>query len=315
MRSPLPPTTHKIKRWLFVILTIYLLAALILLTSVNSMTTVAKNVPATALAIFMGTVSVAFALRCGRWCLLARRAAPTVRHRDLLRVYIGGFPMVLTPGRVGEIWRAWVMASHWNVRYRRGLSLVIADRLLDLTALLLFIGLGVFSDGVFQYPAVMALVTLMPLLLLAVNPHWGIFVIKMSWAATGKWRPRLAAFLVAVCRRVAAIFHSFLFVPAVLLSLLAWGMEAFAIYIFIGALNGTLSFDAAMITLGLSNIAGILTLTPAGIGGQEAAMTYLLHGNGNTMGISVTTTVVAKIGTVFYGALLGFPFFLKLSRR
>lgn len=308
-----PVSSEKAKRWISGILLAYLLAAGGVLLFIDG--AAARTLSAATMAALILIVSFSFLLRCLRWCVIARFLVPGVRRVHLLQVYIGGFPMVLTPGRVGEVWRAWVLSTRWGVAYRRGFPLIFCDRLLDLLALLLFAALGVFSAGVYRLPAMLAIAALSPLLLLAFKPRWGFFLIKNFWAATGKWNRRHAAALLTVCRRITDTLRSSYFFPALALSLLAWATEAFAISVVVASLDGALSLANAMKTLGLANIAGVLTFLPAGIGGQEATMSYLIYSNGNTMEIALITAIAVKVGTVFYASLLGLPFFLKLSRR
>ena len=102
--------------WLLALAIIYVLASLLALAFSNKLLAVVTAIPARVFLFFILLVSVALALRTIRWCYLIRQTGLSVRWRDAAQIYVGGFPMALTPGRIGELWRAWVLASKWKNR-------------------------------------------------------------------------------------------------------------------------------------------------------------------------------------------------------
>ena len=208
-----------------------------------------------------------------------------------------------------------MLASKWKTGYRRALPLVFCDRLLDLNVLLLFAAIGVFGPAVYHWPAITAVAFFLPLMLLLFKPRWCARLVKIGYAIFGKRLRRHFAALLTVCRHIALVIRPSLYLPAFALSLLAWSMEALAIATAAAGLGGALSLHNAMTTIGLGNIAGVLTFLPGGIGGQEAAMIYLIQHNGNALSIAIAITGMARIGTIFFAALLGSPFFINLSRQ
>ena len=301
--------------WLLALTIAYVLASLLALAFSEQLLTVVTAIPARVFLFFILLVSVALALRTIRWCYIVRQTGLSVRWRDAAQIYVGGFPMALTPGRIGELWRAWVLASKWKIGYRRALPLVFCDRLLDLNVLLLFAAIGVFGPAVYHWPAITAVAFFLPLMLLLFKPRWCARLVKIGYAIFGKRLRRHFAALLTVCRHIALVIRPSLYLPAFALSLLAWSMEALAIAMAAASLGGTLSLHNAMATVGLGNIAGVLTFLPGGIGGQETAMIYLIQHNGNALPVAIAITGMARIGTIFFAALLGSPFFINLSRQ
>ncbi|MCH9705591.1 MAG: flippase-like domain-containing protein [Proteobacteria bacterium] len=311
-----PPTSIKyVLRWLALFILVYALLSLGALFSSQQLIASVSALPLTLLGEFILLITASFALRTARWCYLTRRLNPQVPLRVAAEIYIGGFPMTLTPGRIGELWRAWALVKQHGSNYRRCLPLVLCDRLLDLNILLLFAALGIVATlSIYRLPAVAALLLILPFLLLLLKPNWCRQILKILWFASGKRLSRQFAALLAICRCMKRIVHPATYLPALLLSLFAWLIEAFAIYHIAMQLGGTLLLANAMTILGLGNIVGVLTFLPGGIGGQEATLVYLLQQSGNTLSLALIVTGVARIGTIFYAALLGLPFFIKYSR-
>ena len=145
----------RVSQWLMALLAIYAVGALALLLLRVDLRLIVAATPVWVIPAFMGLASVGFVIRIARWLLLARIVNLNVPARGLVTVYVGGFLMNLTPGRVGELWRSWILRRGWRLEYRRSLPLLICDRLLDLYALLLFAALGLGLGFGFDWPAIL----------------------------------------------------------------------------------------------------------------------------------------------------------------
>lgn len=303
-------------QWLFGLLTVYAIGALVLWLVRADLRLVIGATPVWVIPAFMALASVGFLVRVGRWLLLARTADLQVPDIGLSTVYIGGFLMNLTPARVGELWRSWMLWRGWRVKYRRSLPLLICDRLLDLCALLLFAALGLGLGFGFHWPAVLCLSAAVALLALIALPGWVRWAIKVIWASMGRPRPRLFAALLSVCRNVSRLLEPISFIKLLSLSLLAWGMEAAALHLLVPTVGGELPLRAAAATLGVANVAGAITPLPGGIGGQELTMGFLISSvGGNSTASAMAMVGIMRLSTLWYAAALGLPFFLYLSRR
>ena len=303
-------------QWLFGLLAVYALGALVLWSLRADVRIVVGATPFWVIPAFVAMASVGYVVRAGRWLLLARIARLQVSGAGLATVYFGGFLMNLTPARIGELWRSWILWRGWGVKYRRSLPLVICDRLLDLVALLLFAAMGLGLGLGFHWPAAICLVAAIVLLALIAVPGQARRAIKIIWASIGRPRPRLFAVMLSVCRNAALMLRPVRFLELLSLSLIAWSMEVAALYLLMPAVGGELPVRAAAATLGLANIAGSITPLPGGIGGQELTMTFLISRiEGNSAASAIAIVAVLRLSTLWYAAALALPFFLYLSRR
>ena len=68
---------------------------------------------------------------------------------DSLLVFLSGFVLTITPGKVGEVFKSAVLAKTHGIAVERTASIVIADRLTDVIGIVLLILLGsaTFPDG------------------------------------------------------------------------------------------------------------------------------------------------------------------------
>lgn len=303
-------------QWLFGLLALYAIGALALWMVRADLRLVIATTPVWVIPAFMLFASIGFLVRLGRWFLLARTANLNVPAIGMATVYFGGFLMNLTPARVGELWRSWVLWRGWGVKYRRSLPLVICDRLLDLFALLLFAALGLGLGFGFHWPAAICLLAAIALLALIAVPGWARRAIKIVWASIGRPKPRLFAVLLSICRNVTPVLSPVRFLELLSLSLIAWGMEAAALHLLMPTVGGEISLRTATATLGLANIAGSITPLPGGVGGQELTMTFLISRIGdNSAASAIAIVAILRLSTLWYAAVLALPFFLRLSHR
>ena len=90
--------------------------------------------------------SVNFIIRGLRWHWFTRRLHLDVPISNSVAYYLAGFSLGVTPGRMGELIRLWLLRRGHRISYHRALPLMIADRINDLliiVVLALFTGIRV----------------------------------------------------------------------------------------------------------------------------------------------------------------------------
>src|SRR5574341_242783 len=87
-----------------------------------------------------------YALRFLKWHYYIRLiGAKTIRWRDSLRIFMGGFPLALSPGKIAEPIKAVWLKHYTDVPVARGIPVVVAERISDGLAILLLSTLGVIA--------------------------------------------------------------------------------------------------------------------------------------------------------------------------
>ena len=77
-----------------------------------------------------------YAVRAVRWQALTRAAGLKVPLARNALYYVAGFAFTVTPGKLGEAVRLWLLRRHHHVPYRRTLGLLAVDRVADAVPLL-----------------------------------------------------------------------------------------------------------------------------------------------------------------------------------
>lgn len=305
---------RKAALWGAAMLAVYAVAAIAVFAMSGRVSEMLSSIRWWMLPAFMAMALTGLALRMVRWFVLSAPLRGRVPARSLAAVYVGGFLMNLTPGRVGELWRAWALRQLWRVGYDRGLTLVFCERFMDLCILLVFAMLGFGLGGPFPWLATVAAGMLALAAFVAVLPRRAVALVKFAWGRLDKPSPRLFAGAQSMCRNVGAALGPSRFLLLLLLSALAWSPEAVALWYFAGELGHPVPPLAGAASLGNANIAGALTYLPGGIGGQEASLSFLLSQAGMPVAAAAVLVALMRVSTLWFSALLGLPFFVALTK-
>jgi uncharacterized protein (TIRG00374 family) len=260
--------------------------------------------PAFALATLLAAGN--YALRIVRWQYYLRHIGIRIPLGESAIVYLAGFVMSVTPGKVGEVFRSLLLYEARGTSIARTAPIVIAERLTDLIALVLLTSVGAlaFEHGVAV--TVTSAVMVAGLALVCAYPPFGRHALRIA--------ERLPL-LRRVGPRLREAYESLLELtrPLPLLigtavAFVAWGLECGSLYAIIGGFDVTLPWDATVFAYAASTIGGAVAMTPGGLGATEVTMTALLQTLGGAAMPPATasaTTMLVRLATLWFAVLIG----------
>lgn len=289
--------------WLTALLTVGALFGLFLFADAGAVWDSLTSLDAGAVVAVVGLVTVGYAVRFLKWEYYLRVLDIDVPTRTSLLVFASGLMFVVTPGKVGEVWKAWFLRDLEGVPVSTTAPVVGAERATDLLALSFFAALGVFL-----YRRSTATVV-------------GVAVVFVVAVGLLQWRSLCLAVLDR-CRglpvlgeRVASIerfyesaytlFRPQPFAASMVLSLVAWGTEGIALWLVLTELGAAAEPVVGLFVLGLGSVVGAASLLPGGLAAAEASMVAALVALGYPRPLAVSATLVIRFGTLWYGAVLG----------
>jgi uncharacterized protein (TIRG00374 family) len=249
-----------------------------------------------------------YALRFVKWHYYVRRVgARAIRPADSARLFVSGFPLAVTPGKVGEALKA-VWLSEWSeVSFARGLPVVLAERFSDGLAVLALAALGVF-----------AVPSLWPAFLITL-------ILSLSIVVLSQIRPLALAVLNLLQRApiIGGQIHALrefyeagyiLLGPrplalAVGLGTVSWLGEGVGFYLILLGLglppSASLLADAIFV-LAVSTLVGSASTLPGGLGAAEASITGLLLLTVTAdHAVAAAATLLIRLATLWFGVTLG----------
>jgi len=227
----------------------------------------------------------------------------TVPRLESLLIFIGGFALGITPGKVGEVVRSVLLKERHGIPLSKTGSLILVDRLTDVLALILIgsIGMVQLRYG-FKILIVFTIITVGALIVLSsrtLSQKFLNVLKRISW---------LAKYEVHFER----LYHSAytLLQPSklwviMLLSLVSWSCEALGFYLIFQAFGITISLNFAFFIYSFSTLIGAAALLPGGLGLTEGSMTGLLVLLQVKEGVAAAATVLIRLATLWFGLVLG----------
>lgn len=257
-----------------------------------------------------------YLVRFVRWEYYLRVLDIRVGRADSALVFLAGFALTVTPGKLGEAVKAFLLRASHQVPVARSAPIVIAERVTDLIALLLLTLVGVFTFDVDRrFLAVGTLLVGAGILVVSVD-RVGDLAIALAGRVPGlrRFAPRLGE----LHRSTATLLRPRPLILATLLSAGAWFLECLAVWVIVHGFDGaSISLRAATFVYAATTVAGALSFVPGGLGVTEAGMLTLLPrlAIDVSRGTAAAATFLVRACTLWFAVALGLPALLAYARR
>jgi uncharacterized protein (TIRG00374 family) len=270
------------------------------------------------LPLILALTSMNYVCRFIKWEYYLRLIGVTgLSKRDSFLVFFSGLGMVITPGKVGEWLKSYLLHEVHGTPIARSAPILIAERLTDSIGLLIIAAAGVFVFGDFWQ--VFVVISIGAVLIIAISRHRPA---AMALLQLGKRLP--------VARRFVPQIEEFYESTYVLLSpraviamgalsTVSWSFEVLGFYFTLVGLglhhSGDVLLHAAFI-LPIATLASALFFTPGGLGVAEGGITGLLQALLHmSKSAAAVGTLIIRFGTLWFGVIVGLIAFGILNRR
>lgn len=294
--------------WVTALLTVCVFFGLFLFGNAPQVIRATLSLELWRIGALVGLVLVSYGLRFLKWEYYLRELDITIPARTSFLVFYSGLMMVVTPGKAGEVWKAWFLRKLRDVPVTQTVSVVGAERVTDLLALSAFalLGLVVYNQSSTVVLGIIAVfVTGIGLL------QWRSFCLRAI--RTIEPLPLIGTLADDLRTFYDGSYRLFQLTPlsvALGLSLLAWGLEGVALFILLEGFGVPSSLLESLFVFGFGSVVGAASLLPGGLGAAEASMVGLLVVLGYSHAIAVSATIVIRVGTLWFGAAIGTAVFV-----
>lgn len=249
-------------------------------------------------------VLLGYALRVVRWRTYLRRLGHDVDPGTASLTFMAGFALGVTPGKLGELAKAYYLWEAKRTPYTDAFAAVVAERLTDAAAiaLLLVVGLlGVPGIPITLGWSLVAIVVAAVLVLRSARMAAGV----LSLLRRVPLVRRAVAYLERLHGRVLPLLDARTMAIAGALSLAAWALEPLAMVLLAQGLGLRLSFLACAFVFTAASLGGVLTFVPGGLAVTEGGMVGLLLLFGIDLPDAVALTFLMRGATLWFSVLLG----------
>jgi uncharacterized protein (TIRG00374 family) len=256
-----------------------------------------------------------YLLRWLKWeFYLARLGIRGVGRRDSLLVFLSGFVLTVTPGKVGEVFKSILLHETHGVPIARTAPIVVAERVTDVIGIVVLIALG--SVGLRGGLVWAALGGTGVAVLVVVVSNRALSLGIIDWLGKGPaFARRLAPKLHDAYESLATLVRPSNLVVPTLLSIGAWSLECAALWIVLRGLGERTSLGLATFFYATSTLAGAIVPVPGGLGVTETSLQGQMEELGHVGATASTAAMIlVRFATLWFAVLVGF-IALTLLRR
>lgn len=247
-----------------------------------------------------------YALRFLKWeyylGVLDIRGVPKL---ESLLTFLSGFVLTVTPGKVGEVFKSFVLSRTRGVAFERSAPIVVAERVTDLIGVIAMIALGSLGfEGGLWWAAAGGLVV-MALLVFVASPRLsGAVVDAMTrLPMVNKVAPKIRLAL----DQLRTLTTPRRLVWPTLLSLVGWSLEGVGLWVILYGFGVHTPLPLAVFFYATATLAGALIPLPGGLGVVEELLEEQLTRLGGVPTAAATAAMLLiRLATLWFAVVVGF---------
>lgn len=236
-----------------------------------------------------------------------RRIMPV--HESLL-VFLSGFVLTITPGKVGEVFKSLVLKETRGIELEVTAPIVGGERVTDLVGIIVLVTVGgaTFPGGLLWAAIGAGLVgTILVVVAFSSVTNAILGPFKRLPGSIGRivtlYAPRIEKALEEL-RVLTSPKH--LVIPS-LLSILGWSLEGIGVYVVLRGFHATLDPPRATFFYATGTLAGALVPVPGGLGVTEKVLEESMVKIGQVPGaIATATMILSRLATLWFAVVVGF---------
>ena len=248
-----------------------------------------------------------FIIRFFKWEYYRKLLNIELKTKVSFLIFMSTFVMSVTPGKMGELLKSYLVREENGTPVSRSAPIIIAERLTDFISVVLLCIAGAF---VFDYGKNIVLGV-------------GIFFVScVILISSRKLSLKIISFLekLKIFHKVGEKFHEAYesiytlvkikpLLIAVSMSIVAWFLECLGLYIILKVYSSFTHIDvsimSAVFIYGFSTIIGSIAMLPGGLGLTEASLTGLMVFLKIPKDVSVASTFIIRIATLWFSVVVG----------
>lgn len=226
-----------------------------------------------------------------------------IKKLDSFSIFLSGLVMSVTPGKVGEFLKSYLVKEIDETPISKTVPVVIAERITDSLSIILIILLGAYFFDVAKYFVLFFTALLIGVIFILSNKKISLVIISFL--------ERFKFFEKHLHKVHMAYESSFVLLSPlplfkmILLSLVGWFFECLEYYIILKDFNIDVSLFWASFSYGFSTMVGAISMIPGGLGFTEGSMTFLLVKRHFSKNLAVASTILVRIVTLWFAVLVG----------
>lgn len=255
------------------------------------------------LMLSLGNYSVRFL----KWQYYLRILNIKVPFKLSLSTFISAFTLSITPGKFGEVIKSYLLKEEVGTPVSKSAPIVLAERLTDFISIVIlcFIGAVIFDYGK-EIIIISGVVFIAFTVLLSIRK---LFLRFIGMFENLKFIKKHSLKIHSAYDSIYSMIKLKPFIITLLISIISWFLECagfyFVLYGFVDSTGVEANLLVAIFIYAFSTLIGAIALLPGGLGATEASLTGLLIMTNVSRDISVASSMIIRVATLWFAVILG----------
>lgn len=236
-----------------------------------------------------------------------------IHRNDSLMIFMSGLLMSVTPGKLGELLKAYLVKNVNNTPVTVTAPIIFAERATDFLSLTILSLIGAY---VYNYGRSAAIITTAIILFgIIVLTNKKLFETILGFATRIKFIHKKAEGIKQLYNSTYELLRFKPLIIAVFISVISWGFECYGYYLVINNFNDTIGVAWSFFSYSFSTIVGAISMLPGGLGVTEGSFLIMLTSKGLSANDSAATTFITRVATLWFAVLVGIVSIFLFQRK
>ena len=226
-----------------------------------------------------------------------------IKKIDSFSIFMSGLIMSVTPGKMGELLKAYLVKQISGTSISRTAPIIFAERITDFISLVIIALIGAY---VYNYGRTIVLAVglfFLIVIILIINKKIALAIINQFEKI--KFLKKHLLNIHAAYKSSYLLLRPLPLFYMTMLSFVSWSFECLGYHIILTNFDVDLSYLWASFSYAFATIVGAISMLPGGLGLTEGSLTYMLIQKSYSKEVAVASTFIIRAVTLWFAVLVG----------
>lgn len=226
-----------------------------------------------------------------------------IKRIDSFSIFMSGLIMSVTPGKMGELLKAYLVKQISGTPISRTAPIIFAERITDFISLVIIALVGAY---VYNYGRNIVLgVGIFFLLVVLIISNKKIALPIINQFEKVKFLKKYLLNIHAAYESSYLLLRPLPLFYMTMLSFVSWSFECLGYHLILANFDVDLSYLWASFSYAFATIVGAISMLPGGLGLTEGSLTYMLIQKSYSKEVAVASTFIIRAVTLWFAVLVG----------
>ena len=291
--------------FLIIVITIITYAAFLIFSDFSKIIGSINNFQIEYLPIILILLPISWFFLYLRWQFLLKNTGAIFSHRMNFQIFLTGFVLGVTPGKVGELLKSQLLKDNFNIPRKTTAPLILLERFYNAVGLLIISFFGILF---FDFSTLVLLITGIFLIFVFVTLRSKtLFSRFLQYVSKIGFLTKYSISLKDSYEIIETSTKPKIFLISSTLSAIYWIIESISVYFILLSFGiNTIDFITIIPIYATSMILGVVSFIPGGLVVTEGTLAVLLNLHGIEISLAMSAVIIIRIFTLWYPVIVGF---------